>query len=393
MARTNSAVQAELNEYLDAKNLNALFVALVEDLLVEKPENPIGFMVKYLKDKYPEEIAEESEEAHSAGEESDEDSDNEIESSTFSRHEEPPPPMKQMSNRSNRRASIRAEKIVLGALEMDIKSVPKTEEEANRIQHILSGCVLFRHLDQDQLMKLQGAMFQVNKNDGDVIIRQGEDGDNFYILDDGSVDVFIKKSNDDPSELVTTYGQGDSFGELAIMYNAPRAATCVAKSDVRLWALDRVSFKVIVMMTTIEKREAHKSFLRKVPILTQLTDYEILTIADALQEEEFTEGSVICREGDSGDKFYIVKEGEVVCKKLSKSGEQNEVARLGTGSYFGEIALMTSKSRQATVSTIGHGTLKCLSLDRKTFKRVMGCLSEILQRNMEEYNKFQAANI
>lgn len=392
MTSATSAVQAELNEYLDSKNLNALFVALVEDLLVEKPENPIGFMVNYLKEKYPEETSEQPEAGYSVGDVSDEDSDTEMESSTFSRHEEQAPPPKQMSNRSKRRASVRAEKLVPGAMDMEIKSIPKTEEEAYRIQQILSGCVIFRHLDKNQLMKVQGAMFQVKKNEGDAIIKQGEDGDNFYILDDGNVDAFIKKSKDDPSELVMGYGPGDSFGELAIMYNAPRAATCVAKSDVRLWALDRVSFKVIVMLTTIEKRAAHKSFLRRVPILTQLTDYEILTIADALQEEEFTEGSVICREGDSGDKFYIVKEGEVECKKLSKS-EDDVVARLGLGSYFGEIALMTSKSRQATVSAIGHGTLKCLSLDRKTFKRVMGCLSEILQRNMEEYNKFQAANI
>lgn len=52
---------------------------------------------------------------------------------------------------------------------------------------------------------------------------------------------------------------------------------------------------------------------------------------------------------------------------------------------------MTSKPRQATVSA--SGTLDCLSLERKTFKRVMGPLSDILMRNIKEYNKFQASNI
>ena len=56
-----------------------------------------------------------------------------------------------------------------------------------------------------------------------------------------------------------------------------------------------------------------------------------------------------------------------------------------------QIALLTTKPRQATVSA--EGVLKCLSLDRRTFTRVMGALQDILMRNMAEYNKFQASNI
>jgi len=175
------------------------------------------------------------------------------------------------------------------------------------------------------------------------------------------------------------------------MYNAPRAATCMATSSVRLWALDRVSFKVILMKTTISKRNVYKGFLQQVPILSQLTEYEILTIADALQEQSFTDGEVICKQGDTGNTFYIVKEGTAVCTQSDGKGNQGEVARLGNGAYFGEIALLTSKPRQATVSVVGD--LQCLTVDRKTFKRVMGPLGDILQRNMEQYMKFQAANI
>ena len=263
--------------------------------------------------------------------------------------------------------------------------IPKTEEEAARIHDKLTECLLFKHLDEDQLMKLQGAMFSVTKNDGDTIIKQGEAGDNFYILDNGSVDVYIEDYNKAQS-IVASYGPGDSFGELAIMYNAPRAATCKATSDVRLWAIDRVSFKTIVMTTTIAKRDAYKTFLKQVPLLSELNEYEILTIADALQEENFPKDAIICQEGDKGDHFYIIKEGNVVCKKSDQ-----HIANLSTGSYFGEIALMTTKPRQASVIAVDD--LKCLSLDRKTFKRVMGNLSDILQRNMDTYNKFQAANI
>lgn len=56
-----------------------------------------------------------------------------------------------------------------------------------------------------------------------------------------------------------------------------------------------------------------------------------------------------------------------------------------------QIALLTTKKRQATVKA--EGDLKLLSLDRKTFKRVMGPLEDVLNRNMEVYNKIKASTV
>jgi len=243
-----------------------------------------------------------------------------------------------------------------------------------------------------QLQSVQDAMFQVEHDSQDVIIRQGDDGDNFYIIESGNVNVYIKSEDETaPPNLVASYYEGDSFGELAIMYNSPRAATCIAEGKVRLWALDRVSYKVILMKTTISKRSQYRDFLKKVPVLSQLTEYEVLTIVDALNEVSFEGNANICVEGESGDRFYIIKEGSAICTKKMPNGIETEVARLDSGAYFGEIALVTSKKRQATVTA--SGPLHCLYVDRRTFKRVMGPLQDILMRNMEEYNKFQAANI
>ena len=244
------------------------------------------------------------------------------------------------SDRNRHRVSVCGEK--LSSLTLDkseTKVVPKSEEEAARIQNILKNNALFQTLDREQLTTVQNAMFLVEKAEGDVIIRQFDDGDYFYIIDSGSVDVFVKDSvsMDPPGKLVKKYGDGDSFGEMAIMYNARRAATCIATSQVRLWALDRVSFKVILMKSTISKQNEFKCFLQKVPILSQLTEYELWTVVDALQEEEFDDNAVVCAEGDVGEKFYIIREGTVICTKTDSTGKLKEVARLSSGSYFGEV--------------------------------------------------------
>ena len=299
-----------------------------------------------------------------------------------------------------RRTSIAAESLDLTKLSASIKVVPKTDEEAERILQILQQNVLFRHMDKEQLNKVQGAMRLVEKEEADTIIKQGDDGDFFYIVDTGEVDVYIKTpsgENDDAvvganeqmsepeteseQQLVASYGEGGAFGELAIMYNAPRAASCIARTDVRLWALDRISFKILAMQTALARRDEYQGFLEEVPLLASLSNYEKLTLADALEEQAFEDGAVICEEGKAGDKFYIIKSGRAICT----SSDGTTIGRLGKGDYYGEIALLTEKKRQCTVKAAGEEGLTCLSLDRKAFGRCIGPLESVLRRNMESY--------
>jgi cAMP-dependent protein kinase regulator len=69
------------------------------------------------------------------------------------------------------------------------------------------------------------------------------------------------------NELVTTIGEGGSFGELALIYGTPRAASVTAKTDVKLWGIDRDSYRRILMGSTIRKRKMYEEFLSRVSIL------------------------------------------------------------------------------------------------------------------------------
>ncbi|KOB74963.1 cAMP-dependent protein kinase R2 [Operophtera brumata] len=92
------------------------------------------------------------------------------------------------------------------------------------------------------------AMFEKRSEPGEYIIRQGDDGDNFYVIENGCFDVLV----------VHTYEGSGSFGELALMYNMPRAASVRAQTAGALWAMDRHTFRRILLKSAFKKRKLAK---------------------------------------------------------------------------------------------------------------------------------------
>ena len=129
------------------------------------------------------------------------------------------------------------------------------------------------------------------------MIKQGEDGDNLYVVDQGSLKCFKKFSKDDKEpKYLKTYQPGESFGELALLYNAPRAASIQAETVSVCFALDRECFNHIVKDAAVRKREKYEEFLVKVDLLQTMDPYERIKIADALKPEVFKAGELIMKQ-------------------------------------------------------------------------------------------------
>ncbi len=117
---------------------------------------------------------------------------------------------------------------------------------------------MFNSLNPDELEIVLDAMVSVHKKANETIIKEGEDGDNLYVVEKGTLtctkifvsdfDRFNKQIQAGKTEptFLKEYQPGEAFGELALLYNAPRAATITAKTDSELWALDRRTFNFIV---------------------------------------------------------------------------------------------------------------------------------------------------
>jgi cAMP-dependent protein kinase regulator len=187
---------------------------------------------------------------------------------------------------------------------------PKSDAQRRRLIESVRNIFLFKSLDKEQANEVLDAMFEKKVNANDKVIVQGDDGDNFYVVDSGTFDVFVSRGSDEP-KLVFNYNNEGSFGELALMYNTPRAATVVATSTGILWALDRKTFRRIICGAASRKREMYQSFLESVPMLKTLEPYELLNLADALEKQQFSDGECIIKQGDQASSFYIVEVGTV----------------------------------------------------------------------------------
>lgn len=282
-----------------------------------------------------------------------------------------------------RRTSISAESMAPAKDGEFVKVfISKTLEQRQRIETSISNNFLFKNLDEEQYKDVIDAMSEKRVHEGEDVIVQGGVGDYFYAVEEGSFSVFVSKDGD-PEIKVHEYGPGGSFGELALMYNAPRAATvrCVEKAV--LWALDRVTFRRILMERTSRKRRMYEGFLEEVPILSNLEPYERHKIADALESIIYNSGEVVIQQGDTGQSFYIIESGEATVVKVDENGVEHSMGSLKKGDYFGELALLTDKPRKATV--IAKGRLKCATLGKKAFVRLLGPVVEIIKRNSENY--------
>jgi serine/threonine protein phosphatase PrpC/CRP-like cAMP-binding protein len=107
-----------------------------------------------------------------------------------------------------------------------------------------------------------------------------------------------------------------------------------------------------------------RDVLANMPLFSRLSERELLRVMQAVQVREFKDGDVIIREGDKGDELFIVLEGKV---RVSR-GEQT-LTHLGPGEHVGEMALIRSVPRSATVTAVGPAEL--IAIRRADFFEIL----------------------
>ncbi|XP_055921817.1 cAMP-dependent protein kinase type II regulatory subunit isoform X3 [Eupeodes corollae] len=255
---------------------------------------------------------------------------------------------------------------------------PKTDEQRSRLIDAVKNILLFRSLDKEQMNQVLDAMFEKRVQPEEYIIRQGNDGDNFYVIESGVYNVFV---ND---KLIHSYNGNGSFGELALLYNMPRAASIQAETEGRLWAMDRQTFRRILLKSAFKKRKMYETLLDSVPMLKALQSYERMNLADALITKHYKKDERVIKQGDVADGMYFIELGKVSVR-IEQDGGEVEVSQLSKGQYFGELALVTHRPRAASVYAIDD--IKVAFLDKHSFNRLLGFLVDVMKRNIDVYEE------
>jgi cAMP-dependent protein kinase regulator len=118
------------------------------------------------------------------------------------------------------------------------------------------------------------------------------------MISSGVYNAYVGEDN----KHVHTYENRGSFGELALLYNMPRAATIKATSEGQLWALDRQTFRRILLKSAFRKRKMYESLINSVPMLKTLQNYERMNLADALVPKTYGNGEQIIKQGNYKNK-------------------------------------------------------------------------------------------
>lgn len=265
--------------------------------------------------------------------------------------------------------------------------IQKTLEQRQRILERLSKAFMFACLESKEKNVVIDAMDEVKVPKDNWVIRQGEDGDNLYVVDQGTLECYKKFKDNEEPKLVKVYNAGEAFGELALLYNAPRAASIKTITDCVLFALDRETFNNIVKDAEFKRREKFEHILSKIELLETMDPYERSKIADVTVIENYKKGDIIIKQGEVADKFYFIEDGTAVATKILAGKTEPEIVYdYKAGDYFGELALLKNEPRAANV--VATSDLILLALDREAFNRVLGPLTDILKRNSQKYEKY-----
>ncbi|KAF2283025.1 hypothetical protein GH714_043392 [Hevea brasiliensis] len=276
----------------------------------------------------------------------------------------------------------------------------KTWEEEAHIERALHDHFLFRKLTDSQCHVLLDCMQRVEVQPGEVVVKQGGEGDCFYVVGSGEFEVFAtqeEKNGEVPKVLQRyTAEKLSSFGELALMYNKPLQASVRAVTSGTLWALKREDFRGI-LMSEFSNLSSLK-LLRTVDLLSRLTILQLSHIADSLSEVSFSDGQTIVDGNEGPSALYIIQRGQV---RLTfdahilgspnvgslKSDNQKEDNNLMSGkmlslektegSYFGEWVLLGEDI--GSLSAVAVGDCMCSILTKENFDSVVGPLTKLSQ--------------
>ncbi|CAL7947697.1 unnamed protein product [Xylocopa violacea] len=258
----------------------------------------------------------------------------------------------------------------------------KDEKTQNLIKNALLSNKFLGDLDEERIKKLIAVMYPKRVKAKTRLITEGEVGSHLFVSEEGTFQIYVGLSHQG------SFGPGVAFGELALLYNTKRLCSIDVDTNAIVWVLERSAFQTIMTKSNEESMEYNLQLLRQNDIFRDLPEEVLMKICDLIMVEFYPANSYVIREGEEGDKFYIINGGSAKITKNTFSGTEYELNTLEKGDYFGEKALFSSGEarRKANVIALPPG-LECYTIDKTAFLDYFGAMETIKNRNWNVYQR------
>jgi cAMP-dependent protein kinase regulator len=254
---------------------------------------------------------------------------------------------------------------------------PKSEAEEAFILESLNKNFVFAGVAPKPLASLVQAFEKYETSTGDTIIKQGDQGDYFYILYAGKCNFQVD------GKTVGEAGPGDSFGELALLYTCPRAATVQAMTDVTGFRVDQKSFRYLLRQQTEDSEKEKLALLAKVPFLADLHPSDLQKLADVMTPRSIPAGEKkSIRKGEQLQFFFVLQSGRIRCTNVLIGGAAYGDYVLEAGSYGGEQVILMNHEKE--LDAVVEEDVLAFMIDEETFKKVMGSHEGMMMRSADK---------
>lgn len=233
---------------------------------------------------------------------------------------------------------------------------------------LIDALPIFEDVPVDVLNELAGRVRLRTLATNQPVFRQGDRPTAFYIVRNGILEVVEEDPESGDEHQIRTMVRGESFGELGLLMDSPRAATIRAVEEAELFEIDQGTFDRLladmIHVPDFEPTLQQLAELRQQPCFAHLGTEQLVELRRRGEWMVVGAGRSVVQQGEEGDSFYAVASGRF---DIVTDGELKQT--IGPGAYFGEIALLLDVPR--TASVIARTPARVFRLDREGFDRIL----------------------
>src|SRR5437762_3776165 len=260
---------------------------------------------------------------------------------------------------------------------------------------------LFRFLPDEHFEKIRPLLQEERHDFGDLIVKQGEPANAFYILISGRARVVKAGANNGEEIVLATLRPGDSFGEAALTEGGTRTATVRCSTSVEVLRLDRAEFLALTetapefkeYMQVTRRARTLQSFLYEFSNFGRLPTPALRGVIEKLERVQFQKGNLIIKEGDSAGPMYILEKGRARAFTQNNGAKVN-LAFYRDGDFFGELSILNGSPRAASVEAYSDCDLLALDPEAaRSLKQSYPEFGKLLEERLAQYEAKTEARI